>query len=77
MRVRTGSSLGWRAGTAHILDNDDRQDRRRLIGLGSRARRMCMTAAAVGDTDALSVRVDLDGADADADADDTAHYRHQ
>ncbi|WP_189111425.1 nitroreductase/quinone reductase family protein [Streptomyces camponoticapitis] len=67
VKVRTGAGLGWRAGTAHILD-DDPHERRRLIGLGSRARRICMAAAAVGDTDALAVRVDLDGA-----ADDTAH----
>ena len=62
IKVRTGSGLEWRAGTAHILD-DDACERRRLIGLGSPARRLCMSAAAVGDTDALTVRVDLDGED--------------
>lgn len=62
VKIRTGAGLGWRAGTAHILDNDDPHEWRRLIGLGSRARRMCMAAAAVGDTDALTVRVDLEGA---------------
>lgn len=60
VKVRTGSGVGWRAGTAHILDDDDPGERRRLIGRGSPARRLCMGAAALGDTDALTVRVDLD-----------------
>lgn len=63
VKVRTRSGVRWRAGTAHIVDDDPRE-RRRLIGEGGPARRMCMAAAAVGDTDALTIRVDLDVGDA-------------
>ncbi|MFG1811386.1 nitroreductase/quinone reductase family protein [Streptomyces sp. NPDC049040] len=60
VKMRTGSGVAWRAGTAHIVDDDDPRERRRLIGRDGPARRMCMGAAALADTDALTVRVDLD-----------------
>jgi len=41
VRFRTGSGVGWRAGTAHILDDDDARERQRLAGRGDPARRLC------------------------------------
>jgi len=60
VKVRTGSGVGWRAGTAHIMDEDDPRERRRLIAQGSLARRMCVSASAAMSTSPLTVRVDLD-----------------
>jgi hypothetical protein len=31
VKVRSGSGVGWRAGTAHILDADDPRERQRLL----------------------------------------------
>jgi deazaflavin-dependent oxidoreductase (nitroreductase family) len=62
-RVRVKGSLsrsGWRAGTAHILADDDAEERVRILSRGNRWRRLCLqTSAAVG-TSLLTVRVDLD-----------------
>lgn len=60
VKVRTGSGLIWRAGTAHILDDDDPRERQRLIGRGNLARRLCLSASAAIGTDPLTVRIDLD-----------------
>ena len=38
VKVRSGSGLVWRAGTARILDDDDPRERWRLIGRGNMAR---------------------------------------
>ena len=62
-RVRVKGSLsgaGWRAGTAHILDDDDPQERVRLLSRGNRWRALCLRASARLATDPLSVRIDLD-----------------
>ena len=58
--VRTGSGVGWRAGTAHILDDDDPLERQRLLGQGNLARGLCVRASAAMGTSPLTVRVDLD-----------------
>ena len=50
----------WRAGTAHILDEDDPRERQRRIGEGNLMRRLCVSASAAMATDPLTVRVDLD-----------------
>ena len=63
VKVRTGSGVVWRAGTAHILDNDDPRERHLLIGRGNLARRLCVSASAAMDTDPLTVRIDLDPPD--------------
>jgi deazaflavin-dependent oxidoreductase (nitroreductase family) len=63
VKVRTGSGVGWRAGTAYILNDDDPRERQRLIGRGDLARRLCVSASAAMDTDPLTVRVDLDPLD--------------
>jgi deazaflavin-dependent oxidoreductase (nitroreductase family) len=60
VKVRTRSGVGWRAGTAHILDDDDPLERRRRIGEGNLARRLCVSASAATGTDPLTVRIDLD-----------------
>jgi deazaflavin-dependent oxidoreductase (nitroreductase family) len=63
VKVRTRSGVVWRAGTAHILDDDDPRERQLLIGWGNLARRLCVSASAAMDTDPLTVRIDLDPAD--------------
>jgi hypothetical protein len=58
--VRSGSGVGWRAGTAHVLDEDDPRERQRLIGQGNLARRLCVRASGAMGTSPLTVRIDLD-----------------
>jgi deazaflavin-dependent oxidoreductase (nitroreductase family) len=60
VRFRTGSGVGWRAGTAHILDDDDPRERLRRLCQGNLARRLCVSASAAMGTDPLTVRIDLD-----------------
>ena len=60
VKVRGGSGVVWRAGTARILDDDDPRERQRLIGRGNLARRLCVGASAATGTDPLTVRIDLD-----------------
>ena len=62
-RVRVKGSLSdsdWRAGTAHILDEDDPEERVRILGRGNRWRRLCLEASDSMSTSPLTVRVDLD-----------------
>ena len=62
-RVRVKGSLsrtGWRTGTAHILDDDDSQQRVRILSRGNRWRRLCLQASTAIATNPLTVRVDLD-----------------
>jgi deazaflavin-dependent oxidoreductase (nitroreductase family) len=62
-RVRVKGSLsrtGWRTGTARVLDDDDPQERARVLGRGNRWRRLCVQASTAVATDPLTVRVDLD-----------------
>jgi deazaflavin-dependent oxidoreductase (nitroreductase family) len=62
-RVRVKGSLartGWRAGTAHVLDDDDPRERVRVLGQGNRWRRLCLQASTAVATDLLTVRIDLD-----------------
>jgi|HubBroStandDraft_6_1064221.scaffolds.fasta_scaffold196255_1 deazaflavin-dependent oxidoreductase (nitroreductase family) len=60
VKVRGGSGVVWRAGTARILDDDDPRERQRLISRGNLARRLCVSASAATATDPLTVRIDLD-----------------
>jgi deazaflavin-dependent oxidoreductase (nitroreductase family) len=62
-RVRVKGSLtrsGWRAGTAHILADDDPEERVRILSRGNRWRRLCLQASAAMGTSPLTVRIDLD-----------------
>jgi hypothetical protein len=54
------SRIGWRAGSAQVLDDDDPRKRQRLISLGNLARRFCVGASRAMATSPLAVRIDLD-----------------
>src|SRR5579859_1259337 len=56
VKVRTGSGVVWRAGTARVLDDDDPRERQRRIGRRSLACRVCVSASAAMATDPLTVR---------------------
>ena len=60
VRVRTGAHRDWRSGVAHVLDDDDPHERRRLLGDGAPWVRLCLSASHVMSTDPLTVRIDLD-----------------
>jgi deazaflavin-dependent oxidoreductase (nitroreductase family) len=60
VKFRSGSGVGWRAGTAHILDDDDPRERQRLLAQANLTRRWCVRASAAMDTSPLTVRIDLD-----------------
>ncbi|HEY4279296.1 MAG TPA: nitroreductase/quinone reductase family protein [Conexibacter sp.] len=69
-RVRVKGSLshdGWRAGTAHVLDDDDPEERVRILSSGNRWRRLCLQASTSVGTSPLTVRVDLDAEERRAD----------
>jgi deazaflavin-dependent oxidoreductase (nitroreductase family) len=62
-RVRVRGSLsrtGWRTGTAHLLDDDDPEERVRVLSRGDRWRRLCLQASTSVATDPVTVRIDLD-----------------
>lgn len=64
VRVKThpGAAGRWRVGTAHILDDDDPVERRRLLNNGNVARQLCLAVSSAATTEPLTVRIDLDGA---------------
>ena len=50
---------GWRAGTAHIVDDDDPDERVRMLGRGHPWRRLCLeTSRRIGQAP-LTIRIDL------------------
>jgi deazaflavin-dependent oxidoreductase (nitroreductase family) len=56
VRVRvSGLRASWRAGTAHILDGDDPQERRRILARANPARRLCMGTTKALDTSPLAL----------------------
>jgi deazaflavin-dependent oxidoreductase (nitroreductase family) len=63
-RVRVKGSLsrddGWRAGTAHILDDDDPAERVRVLSRGNRWRRLCLQASGGLGASPMTVRIDLE-----------------
>ena len=62
-RVRVKGSLsrtGWRAGTAHVLDDDDPEERVGILSRSNRWRRLCLQASTAVGTSPLTVRIDLD-----------------
>src|SRR3954453_1135360 len=60
VRIRlSGLGARWRTGTAQILDEDDPQERRRILGRGHPARRLCSRTSAAMTTSPLTVRIDL------------------
>jgi deazaflavin-dependent oxidoreductase (nitroreductase family) len=60
VKVASWPRTRWRAGTAHILDDDDPRERHRSIGRGNLARWLCVYVSAAMDTSPLTVRIDLD-----------------
>ena len=60
IKTQTGSRGRWRAGTAHVLDDDDAQERLRTLSAGNFWRRLCLRASELSTTDPLTVRIDLD-----------------
>jgi deazaflavin-dependent oxidoreductase (nitroreductase family) len=59
VRIRV-SGQPWRAGTAHILDDDDARERQRVLSRAGLARGFCFYTAGAFATNPLTVRVDLD-----------------
>lgn len=60
VRVKVSGGPGWRAGTAHILDDDDPRERQRIARRVNLARGLCVSASEVMGTDFLTIRIDLD-----------------
>lgn len=61
VRVKlSGPHADWRAGTAHILDDDDPRERQRILSQASVARRLCMSTSRTLHASPLTIRVDLD-----------------
>jgi hypothetical protein len=52
--------LDWRSGTAHILDDDDPEDRQRILSQANLARRLCISTSKAVNTNPLTIRVELD-----------------
>jgi deazaflavin-dependent oxidoreductase (nitroreductase family) len=52
----------WRSGTAYVLDGDDPDARRRVLGRGSRWRRLCLSTSAALGGNPVTIRIDLDPA---------------
>jgi len=60
VRPRSRPPTRWRRGTAHIVVDDDPQERRRILGEGKPWRRLCLSTSAAMATDPVTVRIDLD-----------------
>jgi hypothetical protein len=58
--VRNGPRAAWRTGMAYVLDDDDANERVRILGERDAWRRLCMGASKAMSTDLLTVRIDLD-----------------
>jgi deazaflavin-dependent oxidoreductase (nitroreductase family) len=60
VRVKTsGPTAVWWTGTAHILDGDDPEERRRWLSRSRPARGLCLRTSARATTDPLTIRIDL------------------
>ena len=60
IKVRTGPAGAWRAGTAHVLDDDDPRERQRILSRGNFWRRLCVSTSTAMATELVTVRIDLD-----------------
>jgi deazaflavin-dependent oxidoreductase (nitroreductase family) len=60
VRLRSRRPATWRSGTAHVLEDDDPRERRRILSRRKPWRRLCLWTSAGQATDPLTVRVDLD-----------------
>jgi deazaflavin-dependent oxidoreductase (nitroreductase family) len=59
VRVRTPRG-GWRDGTARVLEDDDSNERLRILAEGDLWRRLCVGATQAMSTKLLTIRIDLD-----------------
>jgi deazaflavin-dependent oxidoreductase (nitroreductase family) len=62
VKPRSRHPSAWGYGTAHILDDDDPAERRRVLGRGKPWRRLCLDTSGRLDADPVTIRVDLDPA---------------
>lgn len=60
VKVRRGLRYVWRAGTAHVLDDDDPAARQRQLGRTRPIRVITAWVVRVMGTDLVTVRIDLD-----------------
>ena len=60
VRVRSGSRAAWRTGMAYVLDDDDANERLRILGQSDPWRQLCQGASRAMGTDLLTLRIDLD-----------------
>jgi deazaflavin-dependent oxidoreductase (nitroreductase family) len=60
VKPRSRRPTRWLSGTAHIVEDDDPRERRRILGEGKAWRRLCLSTSAAVATDPLTVRIDLD-----------------
>jgi deazaflavin-dependent oxidoreductase (nitroreductase family) len=60
VKLRRGARMRWRAGTAHIVDDDDPRERRRVLSQGNFWRGLCLSASSALATSPLTLRIDLD-----------------
>jgi deazaflavin-dependent oxidoreductase (nitroreductase family) len=60
VKVAAWPRTRWRAGIAHILDDDDPRERQQALARGNLARRLCVYASSAMGTSPLTVRIDLD-----------------
>jgi deazaflavin-dependent oxidoreductase (nitroreductase family) len=59
VQLRSRRPTEWRSGTAHILDDDDPGERRRILSRGKPWRRLCLDTSAAMDVEPVTVRIDL------------------
>jgi deazaflavin-dependent oxidoreductase (nitroreductase family) len=62
VRVKVSGPSGgrWRRGTAHILDDDDPRERRRILSRTSLTHGLCFYASGAVSTSLVTIRIDLD-----------------
>jgi deazaflavin-dependent oxidoreductase (nitroreductase family) len=60
VKLRRGARMRWRAGTAHIVDDEDPRERRRVLSQGNFWRGLCLSASSALATSPLTLRIDLD-----------------
>jgi deazaflavin-dependent oxidoreductase (nitroreductase family) len=60
IKVRRGLRTEWLAGTAHIVDADNSEERQRIMARGDFWRRICVQASGAMSTSLLTIRIDLD-----------------
>jgi deazaflavin-dependent oxidoreductase (nitroreductase family) len=69
VKHRSRRPVRWRSGTAHVLDDDDPRERRRVLAAVGAWRRLCLSASHAMSTDPLTIRIDLDPPAPSAEAD--------